>query len=75
MEDNKQNIKFKTTINCSGCVAAVKPHLEKLEGLASWTVDTDDKDKILSVSLAGATGEEVVESVKKAGFQIEPIAG
>lgn len=75
MEHNKQNLKFKTNINCSGCVAAVKPHLDKVDGLGSWEVDTANKDKILTVSLAGATREQVIESVKKAGYRIEPVEG
>jgi len=75
MRDNMNNLKFKTNINCSGCVAAVTPHLAKIDGLASWSVDTDDADKILTVALAGASADEVVESVKKAGFQIEPLNG
>lgn len=75
MEDNNRHLKFKTNINCSRCVAAVTPLLAKIAGLESWSVDTDDSDKILTVSLAGASDEEVVESIRKAGFQIEPISG
>lgn len=75
MKDNSKTLKFKTNINCGGCIAAVTPHLAKIEGLESWSVDTENKDKILTVSLAGATRQDVIESVKKAGFQIDPVAG
>lgn len=28
MEQNNQDLRFKTNINCGGCVASVKPHLD-----------------------------------------------
>lgn len=73
MENN--TVKFKTNINCSGCVAAVKPHLDKAAGIAEWSVDTSAKDKILTITSTGITSDEVVSTVKKAGFTIEPIQG
>lgn len=71
MENN--NLQFKTNINCSGCVAAVKPHLDNVEGIQEWSVDTNNKDKILTVESAGITADKVVEVVKKAGYKIEPV--
>jgi len=73
MENNKQNLQFKTNINCGGCIAAVKPHLDSVEGIENWTVDTTNKDKILTVQSAGITEKEVMEKVQKAGYKIEPI--
>ncbi len=29
-------LKFKTNINCGGCIKAVTPHLDKAEGVKSW---------------------------------------
>lgn len=66
-------IQFKTNINCSGCVASVKPHLDRVEGIYEWSVDTEDKDKILTVKLEGVTEAEVKELVRKAGFRIESV--
>lgn len=66
-----QNFKFKTNINCSGCVAAVKPHLDNADGVCHWDVDTTTKDKILSVHSEGITEEEVIQKVQEAGFKIE----
>lgn len=65
--------RFKTNINCGGCVEKVTPFLDKVEGIKSWKVDTNDADKILTVETEGAGEEQVVEAVKKAGFNIEVI--
>lgn len=68
-----QNFQFKTNINCGGCVASVKPHLDTAEGICHWEVDTTNKDKILSVKSEGITEQEVIETIQKAGFKIEPL--
>ena len=70
--ENK-NIKFKTNINCGGCVAKVTPFLNDAEGVCNWEVDTTNKDKVLTVELEGITEQEVIETVQKAGFKIEPL--
>ena len=71
--ENNQSLKFKTNINCGGCIKTVTPHLDKADGITSWSVDTDNKDKILTVESDGITTEEVLEVIKKAGFKIESI--
>lgn len=70
--ENK-NLQFKTNINCGGCVASVKPHLDNAQGISHWEVDTTNNDKILTVKSEGITEQEVIEAVKKAGFKIEPV--
>lgn len=72
MENNNQNLQFKTNINCGGCVAAVTPHLNRLDGVAHWEVDTENKDKILTVAATGASEQQIMETVQQAGFTIEP---
>lgn len=71
--DNKV-LKFKTNINCSGCVSRVTPFLNEFAGPEHWSVDTDNKDKILTVEHSASTENAIIESVKKAGFQIEIIS-
>lgn len=68
--ENK-NFQFRTNINCNGCVAGVKPHLDSSEGISEWNVDTTSKDKILSIKSEGATEAEIIEVVQKAGFKAE----
>ncbi len=66
-------LSFKTNINCGGCVATVRPALDGNSGIAEWHVDTLNKDKILTVKTAGATSEEIINTVKNAGFKIEAV--
>lgn len=66
-----ENFQFKTNINCSGCVASVKPHLDTLEGITEWEVATTNKDKILTIISVGASKEQVMNTVQNAGFRIE----
>lgn len=73
MENSNQHLQFKTNINCGGCVATVTPHLDRLDGIAHWEVDTDNKDKILTVSATGASAQQIMETVQQAGFTIEPV--
>ncbi|MGG7441140.1 heavy-metal-associated domain-containing protein, partial [Chryseobacterium arthrosphaerae] len=63
--ENKQ-FQFKTNINCGGCIASVKPHLDKAEGICPWEVDTANKDKGLTVKSEGITEQEVISTVQKA---------
>ncbi|MBZ4191865.1 heavy-metal-associated domain-containing protein [Niabella sp. 3A5MI-3] len=66
-------LSFKTNINCGGCVASVKPALDGNNGIAEWHVDTASRDKILTVKTAGATAENIIDTVKSTGFRIEPV--
>jgi len=70
---NDKTYKFKTNINCGGCIKSVTPHLEKAENIVSWEVDTNNPDKILTVKSNGITEDEVVAVVQKAGFKIEKV--
>jgi copper chaperone len=73
MENDSKTYQFKTNINCSGCVAKVKPHMDGAEGISQWEVDTINKDKVLSVKADGITQEQIIETVQKAGFTIQSL--
>ena len=62
-------ITFKTNIKCGGCIAAVTPFLNEAVGEGHWQVDTQNPDKILTVSAATAT--QVKQAVEKAGYKAE----
>lgn len=69
-----ETLKFKTNIKCGGCIATVTPHLNALPGLDEWAVDINVPEKTLTVSGSTATlTEEVVETLKKAGYEAELI--
>ncbi len=63
-----QILKFKTNINCGGCIKSVTPHLDKAEGINKWEVDTNNPDKILSIETDHLTAEEVISIIDKAGY-------
>jgi len=67
-------LQFKTTINCGGCIKAVTPALDQAVGAGNWQVDTANPAKILTVTSAQATAEQVVRAVESAGFEIQPAA-
>ncbi len=69
-----KTLKFKTNINCSGCVASVTPHLNKEAGIKGWNVDTNNADKILTVETESLDAEDVKNVVEKAGFKAENIS-
>ncbi|MCC7401432.1 MAG: heavy-metal-associated domain-containing protein [Chitinophagaceae bacterium] len=70
---NNKTLKFKTNINCSGCVAAVKPYLDKAQGIDEWNVDTSNKDKILTIKSEGISEKQIMDTVQKAGYKIESL--
>lgn len=70
--ENKE-LQFRTNLNCGGCVSKVKPGLDNAEGICDWNVDTDNKDKILTIKSDGITEDEVVTIIKSKGFKAEPL--
>lgn len=68
-----ETLKFKTTINCGGCVKAVTPHLNQVESIESWQVDTLNPDKILEVQSKTGNQQLVIEAVERAGFKATPV--
>jgi len=68
-----RSLKFKTTLDCGGCVSKVKSDLDNAAGIREWNVDTANADKILTVSSKGITEDEVISIIKSKGFKAEPI--
>jgi copper chaperone len=67
-----KTLKFKTNINCSGCLAKVSPFLNDEKGIEKWDVDIYNPEKTLTVEACDISADTVIETVKKAGFKIEP---
>lgn len=69
-----ETLKFKTTINCSGCVAKVTPFLNEALGEENWKVDTQNPDKVLTVAANEETDpRKVVNVLEGVGFKAERI--
>lgn len=68
----EQTLKFKTNINCSGCIAKVQPRLDAEKGISSWSVDTDNPEKILTVQTE-LSAADIISLIQMAGFKIETV--
>ena len=68
-----ETLKFKTTINCSGCIAAVAPALNQVAGEGKWKVDTDNPDKVLTVNTDTVAAADIIQAVTARGYQIQPL--
>jgi|TARA_Y100001978_G_scaffold162648_1_gene149168 copper chaperone len=66
-----ETLKFKTNINCMGCVGKVTNKLNETVGANNWTVDIDDPAKILTVTGENLTAEMIEDAVKATGFRAE----
>ena len=67
-------LKFKTSINCSSCVAKVTPVLNDNESIKKWDVDTTNPDKILSIEGENMDEKDIVKSLQKIGYKAEKIS-
>ena len=65
-----ETLRFKTSLKCGGCVNSITPGLESMKTIEKWSVDLESPDKVLEVVAAEDITDEVIESVKKAGYVI-----
>lgn len=68
-------LKFKTNVNCGGCIATITPHLNQLKGIIKWNVDTTNPLKILTVETQDLTPGDIVDLLGKAGYKADLIPG
>jgi len=68
-----KTVRYKTNINCEGCLKSVSPFLNQLDNIDTWKVDIENPEKILEVNLEDEDTATVTDAVKKAGFEIEEI--
>lgn len=67
------SFKFKTNINCNGCIATITPFLNSEAEIKSWQVDIQNPNKILTVESETLIKDKIIARVKEAGFKIEEI--
>ncbi len=68
-----KTLKFKTNVNCGGCIATVTPYLNKLSGIDKWSVDTTNPNKILTVETSDLDPVAIICALKEAGYKAEII--
>lgn len=66
--------KFKTTIQCNGCLSKVTPKLNDILSDNSWSVDLESEDRILTVNDDNVSVNAVMSAVKSVGFEIQELA-
>ena len=68
-----EKLKFKTDINCNGCIAKVTPSLNQVQGILKWDVDITNPLKILTVEASGITGDDIIKIVNQAGYNAQKL--
>jgi len=64
-------LKFKTNINCGSCIKSVSGFINEVQSNEEWQVDTDNPEKILTVTGENIAANSIIEAVEEAGFDIE----
>ncbi len=68
-----ETLRFKTNLKCSGCVGKIAPGLDEMDTIEKWSVDIESPDKVLEIEASEDISDEVLESIKKAGYQISQL--
>jgi len=68
-----ETLKFKTNINCGGCLTSVTPFLDDEKAIKKWDVNILAPEKTLTVETEETSSEKINSAVQKAGFKIEQI--
>lgn len=66
-------LKFKTSLKCSGCVSAITPAMDEIEGITSWNAELASLPIILTVEADNDVEQAVIAGVSKSGYSIEKI--
>lgn len=64
-------LKFKTNINCGGCLAKISPFLNAEQTIKKWEVNTSVPEKVLTVETDDSNPDKVISIVQKAGYKIK----
>ncbi|GAB3833893.1 copper chaperone [Pontibacter rugosus] len=66
-------IKFKTNVENEEAISRVAPFLDNEESISRWHIDTESRDKLMSVSGTDLNPQQIENVVKQAGFKAEII--
>ena len=72
-----KTLRFKTNLKCAGCMYAIMPYRDDIEGVQSWEVDLNSPNKVVEVVTDSASPEEIQKAIEKgiseAGYTVELI--
>jgi len=70
-----KTLRFKTNLKCAGCMYAIKPYMDEIEGIQSWDVDLKSPNKIVEVETNTADPQDIRKAIEKgisqAGYTVE----
>jgi copper chaperone len=67
-----KTLKFKTNVNCGGCIANVTPYLTSIKEIIKWSVDTENPSKILTIESEDIIApSQIVNALSAAGYKAE----
>ncbi|KYG77249.1 hypothetical protein AWW68_00325 [Roseivirga spongicola] len=66
-------LKFKSNINCTGCLSKVTPVMNDEKAIQQWDVNLEHDDRTLTVETNDLSAEEVQKIVGKVGFKAQLI--
>lgn len=64
---------FETSINCNGCLSAVRPFLDEEKRIKSWEVDLGSESKTLMVECSDISAAEIIGLLGEAGFKAKEV--
>lgn len=68
-----KNAKYKSTIQCSACVAKVTPALDEAAGKGQWSVDLTSPSRTLTIQTDVAP-EKIAQALAQTGYKAEAIS-
>ena len=66
-------LKFKSNINCTGCLSKVTPVMNDEKAIQQWDVNLEHDDRTLTVETNDLSAEEVQKIVGKVDFKAQLI--
>lgn len=64
-------LKFKTNVESQEALSKVAPHLDKVEKISKWSLDTESSEKVLSVSGTDLNPQAIENALKQAGYKAD----
>jgi copper chaperone CopZ len=72
-----KTIKFKSSLKCSGCVSAIKPFMDSVPEIDSWSVDLNNPDKVIEIHTLkeydNSLSDKISKGISKIGYTTEKI--
>jgi len=72
-----KTLRFKSNLKCDGCVNAIKPFMDSIPEINSWSIDLNNSKKIIEVHTLEESdyilSEKISKGIAKIGYTTEKI--